>query len=311
MQAITLLLAAGSAVKAYTIVEADLFMVKNIDPVVIPGQYKSHLHSFFGGDAVTINTKTSKELQAGCTSAHNPNDFSSYWVPTLFALDGDKRTNVPFSRFSAYYVQIEHAEIAIPQDYKVVVGNSKATSQADVEPLAGIEWFCEGDAGETKDKAAFPTKTCSTHLQTLLLFHDCVNPTTLESAYSGRHNGVDGNRCPPNMKRMPQLRFSIRYDLRKTLPNGWSGPPPLELACGPSYCTHGDFINGWLPEAAENMLKANSKRDFQEVVGPKGGDSPNAICPGKDADPSNGTSDYATSLKMMAKRALGRYDRRV
>lgn len=78
MQAITLLLAAAGSACAYTIVVADLFMHKNVDPVVMPGKYKSHLHSFFGSDAVTANTKTSKELQAGCTTAYNPNDFSSY-----------------------------------------------------------------------------------------------------------------------------------------------------------------------------------------------------------------------------------------
>ncbi|EHL01562.1 hypothetical protein M7I_2447 [Glarea lozoyensis 74030] len=242
MQAITLLLAASTAT-AYTIVEADLLMYKNIDPVVMPGQYKSHLHTFFGSDSVTANTTTSAELQKGCITAYNPNDFSSY----------------------SYYVSIENAEIAIPQNYKSVVGNAAATSQAAVEPLAGIQWFCEGDATETKDLAAFPTKTCSTHLQTLLLFHDCVNPTTLESTYSGTQHWTTtfkpANRCPAGMKRMPQLRFSIRYDLRNALPNGWSGAAPLALACGSSYCSHGDFINGWLPEAAENMLLANDKRD--------------------------------------------------
>ncbi|CZR67003.1 related to short-chain dehydrogenase/reductase [Phialocephala subalpina] len=317
MQSVSFLLAAAAGAAAYTIVEADLFMHKNIDPVVMPGQYKSHLHSFFGSDAVTTNTNSSAELQAGCTTAYNPNDFSSYWVPTLFYVDGTTYTPVPFNRFSAYYIGINSAEIAIPQNFKVVVGNSSATSQADVNDLAGIQWFCEGDAGETKDAAAFPTTTCSTHLQTLLLFHDCVNEETLESAYSGTQNWNStykaSNRCPEGMKRMPQLRFSIRYDLRTILPGGWSGTAPFELACGPSYCSHGDFINGWLPEAAENMLNATSKTEFAEVTGPLGGDADGAVCTNPtDADPDNGTDDYATSLAMMGKRkrAVGRYDRR-
>ncbi|EPE24378.1 hypothetical protein GLAREA_08230 [Glarea lozoyensis ATCC 20868] len=314
MQAITLLLAASTAT-AYTIVEADLLMYKNIDPVVMPGQYKSHLHTFFGSDSVTANTTTSAELQKGCITAYNPNDFSSYWVPTLFTTTSNTYTPVPLNRFSAYYVSIENAEIAIPQNYKSVVGNAAATSQAAVEPLAGIQWFCEGDATETKDLAAFPTKTCSTHLQTLLLFHDCVNPTTLESTYSGTQHWTTtfkpANRCPAGMKRMPQLRFSIRYDLRNALPNGWSGAAPLALACGSSYCSHGDFINGWLPEAAENMLLANDKREFAAVTGPNGGDADAAVCKtAKDKEPTKGTSDYLTSVKMMGKRALGRFDRR-
>jgi hypothetical protein len=56
---------------AYTQVNvATPFMTKNIDPIVFPGSYKeSHLHSFFGSDAVTASTKSSAELQKGCTNA--------------------------------------------------------------------------------------------------------------------------------------------------------------------------------------------------------------------------------------------------
>jgi hypothetical protein len=250
MHVVLFLGALASSATAYTIVEADLFMHKNVDAVVMLGQYKSHLHSFFGSDAVTANTTTSAELQAGCTTADNSNDFSSYCislyhelslayvltevsgVPTLFYIDGTTYTEVPFNRFSAYYIGINPAEVAIPQNFKVVVGNSSAISQADVPEPAGIQWFCEGDAGETKDEAAFPTSTCSTHLQTLLLFHDCVNEETLESTYSGTQNWNSTykatNRCPEGMKRMPQLRFSIRYDLKTILPAGWSGTAPFE-----------------------------------------------------------------------------------
>lgn len=58
-------------------------MTKNIGPIVYNGSYdKSHLHFFFGSDAVAANTNTSAELQAGCTNAQNPNDLSVYWIPT-------------------------------------------------------------------------------------------------------------------------------------------------------------------------------------------------------------------------------------
>ncbi|KAI1865761.1 hypothetical protein JX265_008084 [Neoarthrinium moseri] len=312
----SLLLLCASAVTAYTVTTADQFMLKNIDPIVFPRQYdKSHMHSFFGSDAVTINTTTSAELQAGCSTAQNPNDYSIYWVPTLvYTGDNGVKTPVPLFRFSAYYVSINAAEVPIPQNFKAVAGNAAASSQADVEDLAGISWFCEGDSDQPeKDAAAFPLKTCSTHLQTLLLFHDCVNEQTLESAYSGTQNWNStfrpANRCPEGMKRMPQLRFSIRYDLRKALPGGWEGAPPLELACGSSYCTHGDFINGWLPEAAQNMLKATSKTEFAGVDGPDGAYDAGSVCGSAnavDADPDNGTSDYAESVALLSKRSIGR-----
>lgn len=79
MQSLLFLLAGAGAASAYTITEVERFMYKNIDPIVFPGQYgKSHMHSFFGSDAVTANTTTSAELQAGCSTAKNPNDYSIY-----------------------------------------------------------------------------------------------------------------------------------------------------------------------------------------------------------------------------------------
>jgi hypothetical protein len=70
-------LAAGLS-NAYTVTVSELMFYKNIDPIVLPGQYTSHMHSFFGSDAITVNTTTSAELQKGCSTTENPNDFSTY-----------------------------------------------------------------------------------------------------------------------------------------------------------------------------------------------------------------------------------------
>jgi hypothetical protein len=60
------------------------------------------------------------------------------------------------------------------------------------------------------------------------------------------------------------------------------------------------------------MLQATSKTEFAEVTGPLGGDADGAVCQNPvDADPDNGTDDYETSLVMMQKRTVGRYDRRI
>jgi hypothetical protein len=75
------LIVAGALVglaAAYTDIRHKRFMVKNIDPIVSPGQYRSHMHSFFGSDAVTKDMPTTEELQKGCPSGQNPNDLSVY-----------------------------------------------------------------------------------------------------------------------------------------------------------------------------------------------------------------------------------------
>ncbi|OHF02945.1 secreted protein [Colletotrichum orchidophilum] len=295
-------LIAGFA-QAYTQVNvANPFMTKNIDPIVFPGQYdKSHLHSFFGSDAVTANTKTSAELQKGCTNAENPNDLSVYWIPTpLYTTDGGKTYKpMPLFRFSAYYNLGEtEAEVAIPQNLQMVAGKATATTEAEMPADAQSSWACENDGGST-DANGFPASTCGTHLQQLLYFPQCVNTETLETAYKNKRGGS----CPSGMKSMPQLRFSIRYDLRKVLPNGWSGTAPFKLACGSAWCSHGDFINGWTPEAATNMLATTKeKMKFSAVNGKLGDYKAGTTCKATDADPSHGTSDYAKSVAAMGKR---------
>jgi hypothetical protein len=292
----------ASLTTAYTQINvAAPFMQKNIDPIVFPGSFsKSHLHSFYGSDAVTASTKTSAVLQAGCTNADNPNDFSIYWAPTvLYTTDAGKTyLPLPVGRFSAYYNLGETpAEIAIPQDLQMVAGDANARTKDKMIASAQSEWFCENDPASPLDANGFPSKGCSTHLQQLLYFPQCVNPTTLETAYKNKRGGV----CPAGMKSMPQLRFSIRYDLRKVLPKGWTGTAPVKLACGPAWCSHGDFINGWTKEAAENMVATTKeKQHFMGVTGKV----QKSACKPKDADPKHGTSDYAASVAAMGKRSV-------
>ncbi|KAK7755754.1 hypothetical protein SLS62_002367 [Diatrype stigma] len=293
---------------AYTQVNvASPFMYKNIDPIVFPGSFtESHLHSFFGSDAVTASTTASAELQQGCTNAENPNDLSVYWVPTLLYQSGDSYEPVPVMRFSAYYNLGEaQAEVPIPQNLRMVAGEATATTAAEMPADAKVQWMCEGDDGSiAADANGFPSSTCSTHLQTLLYFPNCVNSESLETAYKSRTYGT-ANWCPEGMSSMPQLRFSIRYDLREVVPDGWSGEAPVKLACGNAFCSHGDFINGWTEEAAQNMVATTSdKYHFAAVDGNLGNDGDQPSCTATDADPSHGTSDYAQSVALMGKRSL-------
>src|SRR4051794_36970009 len=62
------LLALATSGAAYTDIRHKRFMIKNIDPIVFPGQYRSHMHSFYGSDVVTKDLPTTKQLQQGCPS---------------------------------------------------------------------------------------------------------------------------------------------------------------------------------------------------------------------------------------------------
>lgn len=43
----------------------------------------------------------------------------------------------------------------------------------------------------------------------------------------GLQGQAQGERGPSGIKQMPQLRFSMRYDVNGVLPDGWSGDAPL------------------------------------------------------------------------------------
>ncbi|PBP17956.1 secreted protein [Diplocarpon rosae] len=280
-------------VQAYAQVKAKgPFMYKTIDPIVFPGSYvDSHLHAFFGSDAVTAHTKTSAELQKGCTSAENPNDLSTYWVPTPFYTPDEGKTwePMPIYVFSAYYNLGETpAEVPIPQNLKLVAGNALAKSKADMVEGAQAVWVCDGIGERTPlDENGFPANTCDTYVQQIVFFPNCVNTETLEVAYKDKRGG----KCPSGMKSMPQPRFSIRWDLRKVLPNGWSGTAPFKLACGPAWCSHGDMFMGWTEEGAQNMMATTREPQTRfPIDGALGGATAGTKCKPTDAEPGKGSN---------------------
>ncbi|KAF2004360.1 hypothetical protein P154DRAFT_426617 [Amniculicola lignicola CBS 123094] len=273
-----ILLLAGPAAALTDIEHKPLFR-KNMDPLVSPGKYVSHMHSFYGSDAITKDLPTTKQLQAGCVSGENPNDASIYWAPTLYYVNGDEYKEVYPATFKTYYENIDKAEIPFPENFHAIAGNSSAKSQADIdEKINMITWWCDTgvDDRNSRPRAAMPRSTCGAHMQAILRFPDCVDPNKITSyTYAAAHGG----KCPAGMKRMPSLRFSL----------------------GEGYCFHGDFINGWFDDAQANLLKAKGQ-SFMRIDGAKGsGKIPfNKNCKPMDKD-GGGTSDYHKSLEMMEK----------
>ncbi|KAF1980257.1 hypothetical protein BU23DRAFT_625423 [Bimuria novae-zelandiae CBS 107.79] len=293
-------LALAGTVTGLTDIEHKPFMRKNIDPIVLPGRYTSHMHSFYGSDIVTKIFQIPRSYRKVVHQARTP----MIWAPTLYYVKGDTYTEIYPATFKTYYENIDRAEIPFPRDLHMVAGNASAKSQSDInEKVTAITWWCDTGADDrnSRPRAAFPRGTCGAHLQAILRFPDCVNPAKVtEYAYAA---ASPGGKCPAGMKRMPSLRFSVRYNTKAAIPGGWSGVPPFKLACGEigdGYCFHGDFINGWYEDAAQNMLKAKGQ-SFMAIDGAHGkGKVPfNQNCVPKDRDPQGGTSDYHKSLEMM------------
>ncbi|KAL4733250.1 hypothetical protein BDV11DRAFT_90820 [Aspergillus similis] len=214
MRPITSFLAGASLVSAWTELHHAPFMNKNIDAIVVPGTYTSHMHTFFGSDAITNVLPTSAELQSGCYTGNNPNDLSVYWVPTLYHVDGDTFTEVPIFRFSTYYTNA-FSSVAIPQDLAIISGNASATTQAEADhPYNDLEWSCEGADEREADIAKMPTSTCDQHLQVNLRFPQCINPDN----HAEYDFADDDENCPDRMVAVPQLRYRVLYDTKLVAP---------------------------------------------------------------------------------------------
>ncbi|RYP20618.1 hypothetical protein DL765_002689 [Monosporascus sp. GIB2] len=106
--------------------------------------------------------------------------------------------------------------------------------------------------------------------------------------------------CLEGMQRIPQRRFSVRYDTSAALPDGWSGVAPWGSPADPATAGTGSFIRGRLPEAAQNLILATAKRKFQVVDGPL---KPQPKRTTQDADLEDASDEYEDSLKMMGKWA--------
>lgn len=78
-----------------------------MDPVVNPGEEATHYHAIMGGSNFDINVDGEQLLNSSCTTAKIANDFSNYWVPSLFfqdPKDETKFTKVPASYMNVYYL---------------------------------------------------------------------------------------------------------------------------------------------------------------------------------------------------------------
>ncbi|KAJ8604591.1 hypothetical protein MRB53_041744 [Persea americana] len=164
-----------------------------------------------GGGSVTAHTKTTEELLSGCTSTNNPSDLSAYWVPAL--LNKHTKAVIPPTRWGAYYLNIKGWR-AIRLD---ILSRSPLQDRLTI-----LDLFPELHS-EDGTKTAYAPKSWTGHA------HD----------------------CPEGMTSIPQLRFSIRYNIGDLVPSS-----DLMLSSGNEYSSHGDFIAGWTKEAAEEMLKA-------------------------------------------------------
>ncbi|OJD30979.1 short-chain dehydrogenase [Diplodia corticola] len=112
------LLSALSAANAYTVINHDQFMRKNIDALVKPGQYCS---------------RAAPRARTPTTSPPTGSPHSTTSPPLAPA-----PKSPPPMRFSTYYENILYADAPIPQDFSAIAGSARATTQSDLDDATTV-----------------------------------------------------------------------------------------------------------------------------------------------------------------------------
>jgi hypothetical protein len=228
------------------------------DPIVHPGHPgASHSHEFFGSVATDADS-TGPALRGTTTTCEDTEDTAAYWVPTL-SVHG-----VPvaptFAR--AYYRATPGADVrdvtAPPLGLAMIAGDPDAGAAPDdghghhhggastSDPTGDAGWGC---GLRPRRLHAEPPTDCTdpSPLTLRLRFPDCWDGERLDTEDHRSHvaASVDGVCPATHPVLMTQLQVSISWPV--------TGPDAggVTLSSGAVAGAHGDFLNGWDPDALQ------------------------------------------------------------
>ncbi|MDX6256656.1 MAG: hypothetical protein QOJ11_2990 [Frankiales bacterium] len=216
------------------------------DPILFPGQPGvSHLHDYLGNKSANASS-TYTSMEAAGTTCGTAADKAGYWTPALyksgakvlakgFYASGGATRNTFYYRtsnvLSSYHVT------AFPANFRMVAGNSHATSEAD-NPYLGREiyWGCSNNSPDVKSKVPIncPTGAISLHVGFPNCWDGVIAPNeTSHLRYPSSYV------CPSGYGTvLPRVIFRLEY------PVGTSSAS-ISLSSGPYYTAHADFWNTW------------------------------------------------------------------
>jgi hypothetical protein len=227
------------------------------DPIVHPGRPgASHSHEFFGS-AATDASSTGASLRGTPTTCEDTEDTAAYWVPTL-SIDG---APVDPTMVRAYYRAPTGSDVRDvrppPLGLAMIAGDPSAGGDGAAhahphgggEPVGEAGWGC--GLRPRRLRAEPPTDCTDPSPLTLrLLFPDCWDGENLDTDDHRSHvaASVDG-ACPDSHPvLMTQLQVSVVW------PVTGAEAGRATLSSGPVDGAHGDFLNGWEPDALDGHV---------------------------------------------------------
>jgi hypothetical protein len=228
------------------------------DPIVFPGlPGTSHMHDFAGNTTTdafsTYASMTSNASTTTCPAASG--DTSGYWIMGLLKNGVRFEPSDPKdpSHGAQFYYRKSNLNAgtviqSFPPNFRMIAGNSHATSEAD-NPYLGREIYygCSDNSESGKPKAPI---NCSTGIISLHVgFPNCWDGVNLDSPDHKSHVAYPSSGvCPADHPvALPRLIARTEY------PVG-TDSSGITLCSGPYYTAHGDFWNTWDQQKLDDLV---------------------------------------------------------
>lgn len=255
--------------------------MSNDDPIVYPNQQgAAHHHTFFGNVSLDYKSNLSNLSATGnSTCAGGIMNRSAYWIPSLI----DTTTNTPILPTSTIFYYKSTVDVSLvkapPKGLRMITGNSRAKSAADVKFNSMIcypgpnskrtvyGWnphIPKGDQCEAGDTLTID-----------ISFPQCWDGVNLDSPSHQDHVVFPTHRpvappdnwfCPATHPVViPQVSMITSFTVTKAAQEGnWRlASDNYEKTSAAGYSMHADWVNGWDEATMAGIVKncLNARKD--------------------------------------------------
>ncbi|KAH8147591.1 uncharacterized protein LAJ45_08419 [Morchella importuna] len=203
-----------------------------------------------------------------CSSCTVTDDFSNYWIPSLF-YRAQNGTFTPVSQIGGatiYYLQRRANDseklFAFPPGFRMLAGNPMLRNYTDVPEQQAISYSClDYSGGGGPETGGFPQRNCANGYRLQVFFPSCWDGENLDSPDHKSHmaypDGVTGGTCPPTHPiRFISIFYEVIYETNKFSDQWYDSTAPFVLSNGDptGYGLHGDFVNGWNVDVLQSAI---------------------------------------------------------
>nr|WP_304185364.1 DUF1996 domain-containing protein [Hafnia alvei] len=226
-------------------------------------------HDFFGNQKTDAYSTYVTLREAAGTTCDTLADSSAYWSP---AMRLPNQQIAPPKYTKVYYQTVNSTQYpltSLPEGLQLLAGNHTGTTE---NPY--ISFFCNDGSGysNTDQRTCQRASDGTLQVDIGIRFPNCWDGHTLKAKPSGsptKPNAVysnDDGSCPVDYpKHIPTINMNVAYiingydkldltQVQLSLDPIMNGDQRIDQ-WGTMYTAHGDFVNGWSPDAAKFMTE--------------------------------------------------------